>query len=238
MIYLVLKIGFYLLAAMGAGAAAGWLLRNLNANQKEQESARQIVELQSKVPQFETLLRTRDDNIAELKSQLKDKQQQLEQAQAAPDFEQERAGLLKKIARLEENVEELSAAQPLADFDFAGEDGAKPAIDPEVAQALHDKDAFIRELHQQIAQLQLQVPTGDENKVDDARVDELERTVKELEARLIRKAAEFDRIERELSREKARVAELERERELQNKSLQVMHQQLQMERERPTSSHG
>ena len=61
---------------------------------------------------------------------------------------------------------------------------------------------------------------------------EQERMIKELEARLLRKAGELDRLERALSREERKVRELERERDLQNKSLHVLNQQLELERDR------
>ncbi|MCB1684649.1 MAG: hypothetical protein R3E82_23140 [Pseudomonadales bacterium] len=54
----------------------------------------------------------------------------------------------------------------------------------------------------------------------------------DLEARLRQKAEDFERLSRNLETEKRKVTELERERELQNKSLQVLHQQLELERER------
>ena len=57
-------------------------------------------------------------------------------------------------------------------------------------------------------------------------------TVAELEARLQRKTEEHDRLARALESEQRRVTELERERELQNKSLRVLHQQLELEKER------
>ncbi len=58
--------------------------------------------------------------------------------------------------------------------------------------------------------------------------DEMEELVK----RLRQKAQDFDRLSRQMDGEKRKVSELERERELQNKSLQVLHQQLEMERNR------
>jgi len=54
--------------------------------------------------------------------------------------------------------------------------------------------------------------------------------VTELTNRLRQKAQDFDRLNRQLDAERRKVSELERERELQNKSLQVLHQQLEMER--------
>ena len=59
-----------------------------------------------------------------------------------------------------------------------------------------------------------------------------ERSVADLEARLKQKAEEYDRLARSLEAEQRRVTELERERELQNKSLRVLHQQLELAKER------
>ncbi len=53
-----------------------------------------------------------------------------------------------------------------------------------------------------------------------------------LEQRLKQKGQEHERTSKVLEQEQRRVVELERERELQNKSLQLLHQQLELERER------
>ena len=42
MIYLILKIGVYLLIALGCGGAAGWLLRNLSAVKLEEDQQREV----------------------------------------------------------------------------------------------------------------------------------------------------------------------------------------------------
>ena len=65
---------------------------------------------------------------------------------------------------------------------------------------------------------------------EDGRADS--QAVADLEARLTRKSEEHDRLARALESEQRRVMELERERELQNKSLRVLHQQLELEKER------
>ena len=56
--------------------------------------------------------------------------------------------------------------------------------------------------------------------------------VQELEARLRQQAQDFERLSKSLEQERRKVAELERERVLQHKSLQVLHQQIELERDR------
>ncbi|MBM4204457.1 MAG: hypothetical protein FJ194_09955 [Gammaproteobacteria bacterium] len=94
-------------------------------------------------------------------------------------------------------------------------------------------DERLAELQSEIAQLRQQLVEANEaNRPNTA----LELTIKELEGRLVRKMAEIDRLQRALNSEERKVVELERERELQNKSLLVLHQQLQMERKPQRSS--
>lgn len=64
------------------------------------------------------------------------------------------------------------------------------------------------------------------------RNDALAQQVAELQAQLAKKEAERERLSNMLETEQRKLAELEKERELQNKSLQVLHQQLELERER------
>lgn len=94
-------------------------------------------------------------------------------------------------------------------------------------------DERLAGLQSEIAQLRQQLVEANEaNRPNTA----LELTIKELEGRLVRKMAEIDRLQRALNSEGRKVVELERERELQNKSLLVLHQQLQMKRNPQCSS--
>ncbi len=86
---------------------------------------------------------------------------------------------------------------------------------------------LIRALHQEIVRLR---SSAEETAAAQAPSATLELTVKDLEGRLVRKMAELDRLQRALTSEEKKVRDLERERELQNKSLLVLNQQLEMER--------
>ena len=60
----------------------------------------------------------------------------------------------------------------------------------------------------------------------------------ELESRLQHNDQESERLTKVLDQERRRVVELERERELQAKSLQLLHQQLDLERSRVAAAQG
>ena len=70
MIYLILKIFGYLLIAVLAGFASGWLLRNLLAVKKDEELHSSLNDARAKLPQFESLLRGRDQQVIGLKDDL------------------------------------------------------------------------------------------------------------------------------------------------------------------------
>ena len=69
MIFLIFNIFIYLLLAGLIGAAAGWLMRNLQAQRGEEEAARAVADAKSKLPQMESMLRSRDEQVAKLKIQ-------------------------------------------------------------------------------------------------------------------------------------------------------------------------
>jgi IMP dehydrogenase/GMP reductase len=62
-IYLIFKMFVYLILAGGIGGPAGWLLRNLQAQQSEEKARRVVTDAKSKVPQLESLLRGRDEQV-------------------------------------------------------------------------------------------------------------------------------------------------------------------------------
>ena len=68
MIYLIMKIFLHLFIALIVGLGAGWLIRNIAAARKEDELNKLISEVRARVPQFESLMRTRDDQAQKLRS--------------------------------------------------------------------------------------------------------------------------------------------------------------------------
>jgi chromosome segregation ATPase len=95
----------------------------------------------------------------------------------------------------------------------------------EAELSLKDRD---RELKAVTARQETLIDTA-EAPVDPGATEDLKA---ELEARLEQKTEEYERLARSLEDEQRRIAELERERALQNQSLRVLHQQLELAEER------
>ena len=256
MIYLILKISGYLLIALACGIGTGWLIRNTQASKREDEMQRSITESRSRVPQFESLMRTRDEQVKRLKDDVSARDEQIRELTEVGS---------QKESELREKMRELKA---MTTRNEALEIGADPdsldSADATTAAVDHQTDpVLVAELRAQIARLERDLADARASAADavaeaaaaEAEVFQLRKTasdtseapqqaastdanggsreVVELEARLRQKAEEHDRLNRTLENEQRKVVELERERELQNKSLQVLHQQLELERERP-----
>ena len=224
--FLIGKMMVYLLLAGGIGLGAGWLLRNLQAQRSEEQAARMAHDAKSKLPQLESLLRGRDEQIGKLKQDVADAKRELKEGlDAARKHDQARVGLEREIATLKQK---LAAQADLADL--SQETGVDNDADN---QLIAELSAEIARLKQALADASQGAPTGAGSSSSDevllrAECDSLSLRLQTLE-REHRVAVE------ELTAEQGRVGELERERELQNKSLQVLHQQLRNERTRKAS---
>ncbi len=175
--------------------------------------------LPSDVPVDASELIELQNHIERLESALVSRDDELADAQGNNDALQAALNTrTHRVAQLEEQLRELKVELSSA------------------APANEEADGLITALHNEVSRLREELLRL-ETEPGRAAVD-VERTVKELEARLVRKASELDRLEQALSGEERKVRELERERDLQNKSLHVLHQQLELERERPRSAHG
>jgi DNA repair exonuclease SbcCD ATPase subunit len=231
MIFLILKIFVYLIVAAGIGGAAGWLMRNLQAQKSEEEATRAMNEAKAKLPQIESLLRGRDDQLRKAKDELSEAKATLNghvnelKANEQKLREQER-----EIKRLEQSAQAHRSAD-LGDMDVDAEGGS-------------DTDDLIAELSQEIARLKSELETRDHDSatpdgegVDEPREESLARVELEaLQTQLVSLERSLERAQSDLRSEQDKVGELERERELQNKSIQVLHQQLEMERSRRASA--
>ncbi len=252
MIFLVLKMFVYLFVALAAGGAAGWLLRNLAATKREEDMQRVVNETKSRVPQFESLMRGRDDQIKKLKYEVEAKQKELGEAyQSLRDAEHEARENSRELKTLQHRHQALASGSGEGALVDGAIMGGSEAID--YAQPGGEGDAAVAELHQEIARLKSELESaklevmqldamqgtpqpasGDSVEAD----EELRHEMLELEARLRQKAEEHKATCKALDKERGKVVELERERELQNKSLQVLHQQLEIERERMIDDSG
>lgn len=228
MIFLVVKIFVYLLLAAGIGGGAGWLLRNLQAQKTDEDAQRAVHDAKSKVPQLETLLRSRDDQNKKLKLELKERQadvQSLEQNYR--EAEQKQREQERELQRLRQAK---SAGQgQVADISELDIEQVTDPVEPAPDQRVDKLKAEVISLRDELARRQA---AATEEPLHEVESEALRLQLSNTERRL-------ERAEADLAMEREKVQELERERELQNKSLQVLHQQLEMERSRvKVANHG
>ena len=233
MIYLILKIFVYLAFALALGGAAGWLLRQFTAQQREEQLQRDLADARSKVPQLESMIRARDEklrraNQGETDADAADEslKEALEQAQR--ELKERDQDIRKLKGEVAEAREAAASGLIAGDALFESEDsGATVSREEEDGET----DALITALHQQIAELkeelagqriQLELQANDQSQ---------QRENAELSERLRQRASDQQRLKGQLEQEQRRVLELERERELQAKSLRVLHQQLELARD-------
>ncbi len=252
MIFLVLKMFVYLFVALAAGGAAGWLLRNLAATKREEDMQRVVNETKSRVPQFESLMRGRDDQIKKLKYEVEAKQKELGEAyQSLRDAEHEARENSRELKTLQHRHQALASGSGEGALIDGAIMGGSEAVD--YAPDSDEGDGSVAELHREIVGLKSELESA---KLEILQLDamqgatppasggsgeadeNLRREMLELEVRLRQKAEEHNATCKALDKERGKVLELERERELQNKSLQVLHQQLEIERERMMDDPG
>lgn len=214
MTFLITKILFYLVTAGAIGFAAGWLFRNLQGQRKEEQAQRSVHDAKSKVPQLESLLRGRDDQIKKLKGEVQ-------------EF---KTALQKKDQTFAEKEREiLEQKRELNRYKQVGEAKTGMSLDDD-----DDASDLIAELSREITSLKTELEVAKSTvsiaPSQTAGVSETEITA--LRDEVVRLSDALREASSNLEREKASVIELERERELQNKSLKVLHQQLELERSR------
>lgn len=259
MIFLILKMFVYLLLALVAGAGAGWVLRHIAAARQEEDMQRTLADARARVPQFESLIRSRDEQIKRLKEELKEKDQRInalvddvrEAELAMKDKDRE----LKEYTTRHETLADLTET-PEAPSERAGDvlmggdvleldshDGSHQVAgsDAELKNEIARLTAELRQAESQAADAMAEAAAAEAEVITlkaalaraGAAADSDDgQAVADLEARLKQKTEALDQLAKALESEQRRVTELERERELQNKSLRVLHQQLELEKER------
>lgn len=165
MIYLSLKIVGYLLAALLLGGAAGWLLRNVGATEKEEELRRRLAEVS-------------------MRAQQRDRQVRVRAAQRTTTV---------------------------------GDVGKPQIVSPAEARTAGATEKREPGVQRTVAKADGQQPRGELGEVR----SDLEKITRERQS-----------LVNDLERTHRRVSELERERELQDRSLRLLHQQLEVERQR------
>ncbi|MEM1436995.1 MAG: hypothetical protein AAGG11_23305 [Pseudomonadota bacterium] len=231
MIFLILKIFVYLALALLLGGAAGWLLRNFAAQQREEQAQRDLSDSRSKVPQLESQIRARDEKIRQLTRE----REEPPEVQGSRVQDEQLAHKLREkeleIQRLKGQLAEAQAAA--ADGLIAGEALIEAERSDPSDTGLEDNvsDALLASLHKQIEQQKEELAAARIQLELVGTQQDYQREAEELSQRLRQRATEQERLQDAVSREQNRVRELERERELQAKSLKVLHQQLELARE-------
>lgn len=248
MTFLILKMAAYLVAALLLGIVAGWVSRHVTAQRETETTSRALNDNRAKVPQLESLIRVRDEEINRLKVAQEGQGDSV--AQVSEELQEQVALVHKKeleVTQLKAQLENLQSLNSDAADDMsvmipAADAASTPIVDGELdfsiessestesSELTEDQAARIVLLEARIETLELELVDAqfdlNEARANTGIRDEME----ELTKRLRQKAQDFDRLNREMEGEKRKVSELERERELQDKSLQVLHQQLEMER--------
>ncbi|MCZ6708817.1 MAG: hypothetical protein O7B25_00475 [Gammaproteobacteria bacterium] len=219
MIYLVMKMFIYLAVALGAGFGAGWLTRNLNAEKSEEQLKRTLTETKARLPQFESLMRSRDQQLKTLHEEVKHKEARIGELHAQVDNQEK---TLKQTNRQLKNAQRRLAT--------IGE-GADALESQAAASRADDTLSEVDMTGGQpldYASVDADGGSSDVAAASSAMEEVLRSEVHELESRLRQTVVEQDRLSKALGQEKRMVAELRRERELQNRSLLVLHQQLEL----------
>lgn len=208
MIYLAGKIFFYLVLALGLGAAAGWLWRNLQAVNREVALERQLVESRSRMPQLETAVRSREQQLEAARADLEARDQAMSEHET---LVAERDRLAAELARTREAALRHREAEPPSPEPV-------PAASADATLALHPGDPA-------------GTPAEPAPGIDHGEREALEQALAETRAELAEAQQSLERANRALAGEQRRVQELTRERELQSLSLKALEQQLEMARE-------
>ena len=236
MIFLITKIFVYLLMAGGVGVGAGWLIRNLQAQRTEENSSRAVHDAKSKVPPLESLLRGRDEQVAKLKEQVTEARAKLNDAdQELRASEQSLREQQRETKRWQQSAEAARGVEGDGESGSEGFDIAAQDNPQDSPQDRGDTNGLITELSQEITRLKAQIDQAGSDPADVGQSGDdvlLQVEMEALRAQLSRAENSLQTAMSELVLEQTKVAELERERELQNKSLQVLHQQLDLERTR------
>lgn len=243
MIYLIAKIFLYMFLTLAIGFASGWLSRNIVGAKREEELQKSVTESRARVPQFESLMRTRDEQVRKLRDEVSARDKRIAELSAEIQSNEEQARhAQREMSRLTSRSEALEA---VADNDSESSgvlmaDALIESVDAMPAAGSAELETLRAELSSAKQQLADAIAEAASAEADLAAARQAAggngeanaSEVRELQARVRQQASEHEQLNRALDTEQRRVVELERERELQNKSLQVLHQQLELERER------
>ncbi len=216
MSFLIIKIFVYLVLASVIGFGAGWLYRNWQSRRTTAHSQRVMYDAKAKVLELESLLQGRDDQFRKLKFQIKQRREELQ---------------VKEQELGEKEREILEQRRQLYHFVHAQGAAALLAVTGEREDEVSDP---IAELLREIATLKTELEATGNRPTSEVQptmgAEALETEVLALREQTARLDTGLKEASADLVRQRENVSSLEHERELQNKLLKVLHQQLQLAR--------
>lgn len=240
MIFLLLEMFVYLVLAGGIGAGAGWLLRNLQAQKVEEAAQRAAHDAKAKLPQLESMVRSRDEQLAKVKLQFNEAKTELKQRdKSVHELEKQLRDLDREAKRWQQTAkarqagggDDLQLLDGLADVAPDATDSAATDTGTAAAEVAQLRQRLAAS-EQQLSELQVQLVEAQQNESDHSEESVLQIELDAARAEVTQLQRRLDDARQALSAEQDKVVELEREQELQNKSLMVLHQQLELERNR------
>jgi flagellar biosynthesis chaperone FliJ len=219
MIFLILKILAYLIIAAAIGFGLGWGLRHIQARKDQDADHRKVHDAKSKIPHLESQMRGRNDQISKLKATIQDHKQ------AASELKLEMEGIRQEAreAQIESRKykaqkDAITGTHELAEdgvLDFGGSDTQDEYNKP----SRSDQKWLLR-----IAELEAEVQALRETQGTE--------NFSEKKWRLETQGDDYQTLKDLLDERDTKITALERERELQQRTLTMLHQQLETERQR------
>lgn len=222
MTYLLAHMAAYLVAALVVGFGMGWLMRRSSAHDEQATLQRQLVELKSRVPQLETAVRHREQQIARFKEELDVTTGKFESlSHAVQDRERTIGDRDRTLSLLRSEIALLkqgAAAEP----DYADLSRSNDLTVRELEDRLRERDAQIADFARRLAE-NVARPGG-------ASPETIKR-IRELEVESGARAHEVRQLSDGLHDRDKRIKDLDRERERQDKWMGVLTGQLETSRE-------
>jgi chromosome segregation ATPase len=219
--YLITQIAAYLAAALAIGFATGWLMRRSAANDDHAVMQRQLVEIKGRIPHLETGVRNREQQIARLKEEIEATSGKID---GVTHSLQERERTIgdrdRTISLLRSELAVLKQAPPPEpDYDM-------PVRDDRRVQDLEDR---LRERDMQIADFARRLADAVSRPGNAS--PEAQMRIRELEEEAAARTKDLHEAVESVAELDKRIADLDRERERQDKWMTVLTGQLDTSRE-------
>ena len=209
MSYLLVQISVFLGIAAIIGFVTGWVMRGTGAHSDRTMLQRQLVDIKSRIPHLETTVRNREQQLARLKDEMDVTAAKLGPLSIALQERDRWVGDRDRTISLLRSELALLKQSALPDADDDGDDAKDEAL-RELKDALVDRDRKIADFTRRLSEaVSRPIVTGISPEIE-RRLKDANETVQVRERR---------------------IAELDRERERQDKWLAVLTEQLETSRD-------